>query len=166
MDGGAGDDVMRGDDGDDQMWGMDGADIMFGDAGADQMWGRDGRDILFGGPGADLVDGGAGDDIVASGSLSYESDPVGLSYLRAEWTSGHDYWDRVHNLRGDPSSAPPLNNGYVLETQGTTPTVTHPPTAEDSLIGGLMTATDPNHDWFFGHADEYGTTEAGEAVNA
>ena len=166
MDGGAGDDTMHGDDGDDQMWGMDGADILFGGAGADHLWGRDGRDILFGGAGADVLDGGAGDDILGSGTLTLGSDPVALAYLRAEWTSAHDYWDRVHNLRGDPSSAPPLNNGYVLETQGPGATVLHESLIEDVLTGGLTSATDPNHDWYFGHAEEYDPREAGEAVNA
>jgi Ca2+-binding RTX toxin-like protein len=170
MEGGTGDDTMFGREGKDKMWGLAGADLMFGGADGDVMFGGDDRDILFGGAGSDALDGGAGDDILGSGATSFElnlQDLTPLIKIRAEWTSGRDYFDRVDNIRGDdnPTYTSRLNGGHFLETHGPTPTVTHPNGAEDSLIGGT------GDDWFFGHAIEYDATgwgdrTAGERVNA
>jgi hypothetical protein len=53
LDGGAGRDRLRGDDGD---------DIITGNAGRDRLFGEDGDDVLAGGTGNDFLDGGAGND--------------------------------------------------------------------------------------------------------
>ena len=70
---------MKGDDGDDEMWGglgknwMSGGNgddrmiskgdaVMFGDKGDDRMWGGNGDDKMFGGRGEDRLQGNSGDD--------------------------------------------------------------------------------------------------------
>lgn len=68
VDGGAGDDQLRGYAGGDQMHGEAGADTMRGDAGDDQMFGGRGADVLFGDDGADRLSGGRGDDMLTGGA--------------------------------------------------------------------------------------------------
>lgn len=53
LEGGAGRDRLRGDDGN---------DIITGNAGRDRLFGEDGDDVLAGGTGNDFLDGGAGND--------------------------------------------------------------------------------------------------------
>jgi Ca2+-binding RTX toxin-like protein len=165
-----GNDVMFGGDGFDSMDGGAGHDIMFGQDGNDSMSGGLGRDIMFSGAGADIMDGGADDDILGSGTTTFESNLAGLLDIQSEWISSHSYWDRVWNIRGVSQNSSTwgsrLNGASYLVTQGQSPTVIHPPSAEDQMTGGLMTPTDGNHDWFFGHAAEYLDHEAGEAINA
>jgi len=62
MIGGAGDDIMLGDDGADLAG--DGADTMLGGAGADTLLGSGGNDIMFGNDGNDTLAGGEGNDIL------------------------------------------------------------------------------------------------------
>ena len=70
----AGPDIMRGGDGndnlfglggDDQMYGNGGADLLFGGAGNDRIEGGDGNDILNGEAGNDELFGGVGNDTLA-----------------------------------------------------------------------------------------------------
>lgn len=170
--GGIGADVMYAGAGDDSMNGAGGHDWLFGEAGNDSLQGGNARDIVFGGDGFDVLGGGAYDDILASGNLSaaYMSSPTALSAIMAEWVSARDYWDRVWNLRGveanSPTFASRANGSYFLTT-GVGGSVTQPPGgAQDLMTGGLVSPTDDNHDWFFGHAAEYLDREDGEAVNA
>ncbi|MEO0357114.1 MAG: calcium-binding protein, partial [Pseudomonadota bacterium] len=71
--GGAGNDVLLGNRGDDELRGAAGQDLLNGGLGSDQVWGGDGADILnleegddlgIGGDGADIVNAGAGNDVV------------------------------------------------------------------------------------------------------
>ncbi|MET9763161.1 calcium-binding protein [Streptomyces sp. NPDC006372] len=82
VDGGPGDDTLRGGDGDqilraddgadtvyggagdDELYGGRGNDILYGNSGADRIWGNSGDDELYGGPGADTLSGGPGRNIV------------------------------------------------------------------------------------------------------
>ena len=65
--GGAGNDTIGSGTGNDTLLGGDGDDSVFGGMNADVLYGGDGDDILRGGKGHDSLDGGAGDDILYSG---------------------------------------------------------------------------------------------------
>jgi Ca2+-binding RTX toxin-like protein len=74
--GGAGYDLIRGDDGNDsisggadgdRVFGGDGTDILNGDAGNDELYGDAGSDTIDGGTGADLIQGGADADSITGG---------------------------------------------------------------------------------------------------
>ena len=69
LDGGAGNDTLRGDPGD----GSGGADLLRGGPGDDRLYGGVGADVLEGGPGADHLWGGAGYDLA-----SYRSSAAGV----------------------------------------------------------------------------------------
>lgn len=62
LSGGAGPDELYGGAGNDEMSGGTGVDLMEGGEGDDTLGGDDGRDTLFGGAGNDELDGGNGDD--------------------------------------------------------------------------------------------------------
>lgn len=68
VDGRAGDDLLLGYAGGDEMRGRAGDDMMRGDAGDDRLSGGRGKDILFGDDGADRLDGGRGDDMLHGGT--------------------------------------------------------------------------------------------------
>jgi Ca2+-binding RTX toxin-like protein len=78
MRGGAGGDLMYGDDNQDLMNGNTGNDTMFGGGANDTMWGDEGNDTLTGGPGFDrfIFDGtiaaGLGDDIVLDFNKTFD----------------------------------------------------------------------------------------------
>lgn len=65
--GGGGDDYISGGLGNDQVYGGTGSDILLGLSGNDRVYGGGGRDYLDGGAGADTMDGGGGDDVVSGG---------------------------------------------------------------------------------------------------
>jgi len=62
-----GEDMLFGDNGDDQLEGGDGNDWLFGYGGDDIIRGGDGDDLLFGIDGSDLLEGGAGNDHILGG---------------------------------------------------------------------------------------------------
>jgi len=62
--GGAGNDYLFGNVGDDSLYGGEGDDRLFGEAGDDQLFGGDGNDFLRDDSGSNTLDGGAGDDIL------------------------------------------------------------------------------------------------------
>jgi Ca2+-binding RTX toxin-like protein len=66
--GGAGNDVMDGRAGNDELYGGDDDDSIEGGDGNDLVSGDDGDDSLYGGTGADTVLGGDGDDLLFGGS--------------------------------------------------------------------------------------------------
>lgn len=55
-------DVLYGDDGDDEIHGEHGTDILYGGTGNDTLYGGTGNDVLYGDAGADKMYGGSGDD--------------------------------------------------------------------------------------------------------
>jgi len=59
----AGHDKLRGQDGDDLIWGGAGRDLLIGNAGDDSLYGGNGRDTLIGGAGNDWLEGGRGRDL-------------------------------------------------------------------------------------------------------
>jgi Ca2+-binding RTX toxin-like protein len=66
--GGKGDDVMIGGNGNDVLKGGDGSDIIAGRGGNDDIDGGRGRDYLFGGAGNDHIKGGRGNDYLDGGA--------------------------------------------------------------------------------------------------
>ena len=53
---------MRGNSGDDELYGYSSSDFLFGDSGRDTLWGGKGNDFLFPGQGGGVLNGGAGAD--------------------------------------------------------------------------------------------------------
>lgn len=113
--GGAGTDVIKGDDaansfvgqggndelwgngGDDVLFGVDGDDKLFGGAGDDNLVGDDGTDSLYGGRGADLLQGGAGYD------YAYYSDdnlPVTVSLTAPAINTAQAAGDTYSSIEG------------------------------------------------------------------
>nr|WP_235602472.1 Hint domain-containing protein [Sulfitobacter pontiacus] len=68
VDGGAGNDLLMGDDGDDLIDGGAGDDTLFGGDDDDTLIGGDGDDQLTGGEGKDNISGGAGKDTIFGGT--------------------------------------------------------------------------------------------------
>ena len=55
--------VLRGNEGDNNLYGNGGVDILIGGAGNDSLYGGDGDDLLDGGAGNDSLSGGSGNDV-------------------------------------------------------------------------------------------------------
>ncbi|MGL3608504.1 DUF5801 repeats-in-toxin domain-containing protein [Rhizobium sp. G187] len=78
IDGGKGNDILQGSDGqaddidggenDDLISGLGGNDKLFGGSGSDQIWGGTGDDKITGGDGNDTLYGNAGDDVIEGGA--------------------------------------------------------------------------------------------------
>lgn len=63
--GDGGDNSLSGSGGEDQLYGRGGNDTLMGDAGQDFLYGESGDDLLFGGAGDDVLVGGAGADFLS-----------------------------------------------------------------------------------------------------
>ena len=107
MDGGAGDDslrggrgqtILRGGDGQDQLVGGSGFTILVGDAGNDRLTAGSARSILIGGEGQDNLRGADADDILVGGQTAYDTSDQALLAILAEWTSSQPRSTRVANL--------------------------------------------------------------------
>lgn len=66
--GGGGDDQIDGGDGNDRIWGEHGADVINGDGGNDRVLGGSNHDTMSGGDGRDRMNGGGGDDNLDGGA--------------------------------------------------------------------------------------------------
>lgn len=62
-----GNDIIRGNGGNDVLFSGDGRDKLFGNGGGDTLSGGNGNDKLFGGAGKDVLDGGKGNDKLVGG---------------------------------------------------------------------------------------------------
>jgi Ca2+-binding RTX toxin-like protein len=62
--GGAGNDVLYGNEQDNTLFGMGGNDVLYGFGGNDNLNGGDGNDSLFGGSGNNVMHGNGGDDVL------------------------------------------------------------------------------------------------------
>jgi RTX calcium-binding nonapeptide repeat (4 copies)/PKD domain len=105
---------LDGGDGNDQLKGAKGDDVIMGGAGDDHIDGSQGADILIGGVGADRVLGGPGTDLMIAGTTSFDADQFALASIADLWGTG-SVADRVDALR--TSVDVPLSLG------GSTPTV-------------------------------------------
>jgi uncharacterized protein (TIGR03118 family) len=123
LDGGAGNDSLRGGSGN---------NILLGGPGDDDLRGLDNRDVLIGGEGADRVRGDSEEDLLISGMTAYDRDTPALLRILAAWTSPDPYATRVANLRSGSGGVPKLDSTTVFDDG-----------APDTLRGnkGL--------DWFF-----------------
>jgi len=107
--GGTGNDLMAGQRGDDTLLAGDGMDDLFGGSGNDilvagndndLLFGGSGRDIMIGGFDSDFIAGGSGDDILIGGVTVYDDDTVALDAAMAIWTSSDNFDSRVDQLTG------------------------------------------------------------------
>lgn len=129
----AGFEHVVGTDESDQISGNAEPNLLVGRGGDDQLTGLGARDLLFGGLGADVLTGGTAEDLLIAGTTSHDLDPVALTEIVDEWTSGNNYVTRTTNLR----AALLVTGATVLEDL-----------ADDSLTGNA------NRDWFFGQLTE------------
>ena len=115
--GGAGDDFLLGDNGDNHLDGGPGHDVLLGEEGNDTLEGGDGRDMLLGGPGLDSLHGGTDDDLLISGTTSFDSDRDSLESIRLLWCLEEPYKVRVTVLRSllNASSVLPDADLDILE---------------------------------------------------
>jgi Ca2+-binding RTX toxin-like protein len=81
VNGGAGPDVLIGDDGPNRLTGL---------CGDDRLTGGDGADVLEGGPGADTIDGRAGDDIIYADAGPFGDPPPPAAPCGAETATAND----------------------------------------------------------------------------
>lgn len=75
--GGGGDDYINGSVGDDTLYGDSGNDVVYGGDGNDKMYGNDGNDYLEGSKGNDEIYGNDGNDVISGG--------IGDDYLRGNY---------------------------------------------------------------------------------
>jgi hypothetical protein len=142
--GGAGNDLLRGDDAANVLVGGPGNDILVGGAGNDTLIGGDGRDILIGGLGSDTLLGGAGDDVLIGGTTAYDANYAALVALHAEWVrTDQTYAQRVAHLTDGGG----LNGGYRLYVGWLSRTV-YDDGAANTLTGG------DGLDWFFANSSD------------
>ncbi|MHC5537029.1 calcium-binding protein, partial [Singulisphaera rosea] len=139
--GGSGPAILRGGNGNDILTAGIGSAILLGGAGDDHLTGGPGRDILIGGQGADVLDGKARDDFFIGGSTRYDDALDSLLSLWDEWKSGRDLATRVANILGE-GSGPRANGDVFLRASGPDATVVDDG-ARDVLRGG------PGRDVFF-----------------
>ena len=125
----------------DELWGNAGDDILVGGDGDDFLDGGPGIDLLIGGLGADDLHAGAGGDLLIGARTAFDANATALSAILAEWSSARSYETRIANLRG-PGSNPRANGNYFLKTSGAQATVFED-SATDALTGGS------GRDWFF-----------------
>ena len=100
INGDAGNDLLRGGRGDDEISGGAGNDIVYGGGGDDDIDGGEGNDYLIGGAGADNLSGGAGDDrILAVDLKSTDSISGGDGDDKAFVDDGDTVADDVETVR-------------------------------------------------------------------
>ena len=131
MQGNTGNDLLRGDAGDDQLQGGKGQDILLGGTDSDHLDGGDARDLLIGGQVADVLQGGNGQDILIGGYTVWDNDHATLQAALDAWTSPGGYNARVAFVRAS------FFYGGIVQDDG----------VQDVLEGGS------GRDWFFADLD-------------
>jgi VCBS repeat-containing protein len=140
IDGGAGNDKLKG---------GGGPDVLVGGPGNDQLTGGSGRDLLIGGLGADLLVGNSGEDILIAGVTAFDANYDALFAIMGEWSSSRSEAQRAANLRGNgsgPAFDQRRNGNYFLQADGPAATV-FDDNAKDRLTGSA------GRDWFFANLD-------------
>ncbi len=136
--GDSGNDVVRGGDGCEIVPGNSGNDILPGGSGSDMILGGDGRDLLTFGTDSDLASGEKGEDIVITGSTIHDDHLTSLRSLSAEWSSPTPSAIRVANIRGTGSGTG-LNGPTRLNASSV---------IDDSVADLVLGGNDI--DWLFG----------------
>lgn len=156
LDGGAGNDLISGSGGMDQLFGGDGNDFLSGLDADDSLLGGAGNDVLAGGAHADFLSGGAGDDIlVGDGYLTGSGlvDLNNLSQLGVEFTASKagyytGYVTRNFGLQNDaPNGGDDVllgGGGRDMLFGGAGADILDGGEDSDSLFGG------DGDDWLFG----------------
>lgn len=128
------------------MHGGAGDDWLFGEAGQDQMDGGSGKDVLFGGTDSDSLDGGDGDDVLV-GDLSDKATPLhgddrlsgGAGDDRLQGDGGHDQLfggDGDDELQGDGKATPVYLHGDDFLDGGAGSDTLWGHGGADQLLGG------------------------------
>lgn len=123
--------ILDGGQGNDQLRGGAGPAILLGDGGDDDLRGGLGRNVIIGGTGEDRLKGKPGGHILIGGTTAYDHNEEALLAILAEWNSDRDYNMRIGNLDGT-GAHPRLNGSFFLDKQ----TVIDDLTA-DRLLGVL-----------------------------
>src|SRR5262245_34258814 len=126
--------MLDGGDGNDNLKGGKGADLLLGRDGNDHLNGQQNNDVLIGGAGLDRLIGGPGEDLLIAGSLTFDEDPEALAALWAAWSASTPIGARVAALT-NPTAA------VALIFEGANATVVSDGDA-DRLTGAART------DWF------------------
>ncbi len=133
LDGTSGNDILHGDNNDNEISGLEGDDWLFGEGGNDYLDGSDGNDLLDGDAGHDYLDGGAGDDYLDGDAGNDHLDGWdGNDYLDGD--AGDDY---LFGDAGDDYLFGDAGDDYLEGWDG-----------NDSLSGGL------GSDYLFGDAGD------------
>jgi Ca2+-binding RTX toxin-like protein len=137
---------LDGGDGNDRLKGAKGNDVLRGGPGDDQMNGAQGHDVLIGGIGADHMVGGPGDDLMIGGTTAYDNDEADLLAISTAWGGAGTVAARVNALQ--TSATVPLVLGGADAT-------VFDDDAVDRLggaAGGAWIFADPTQDAFNGKA--------------
>jgi PKD repeat protein len=128
--------------GNDRLKGGGGTNVLVGGAGDDLLIGGDARDVLIGGFGSDRLIGNDQDDILIAGYTDFDTNAVALNAVLREWArTDADFATRVSHLNGT-SPAGSLNQGVYLTSQ-----TVHDDGAIDILTG------DTGLDWYIFNVD-------------
>jgi PKD repeat protein len=130
---------LDGGDGDDRIKGGKGGDILIGGDGDDSLNGHQGNDVVIGGDGADHLMGGPGDDLVIAGTVTFGDDQDALHALADLWGGAGNFATRVEALRSG-------DEDVTLTADGADATVEHDD-ASDKLNGVS------GRDWLFADLD-------------
>jgi Ca2+-binding RTX toxin-like protein len=122
-----------------------GNNILVGDGNANVLVGGPGRNLLIGGGGPDTLVGGADEDILIGGSTAYDTDPVALQAIMAEWgRTDLAFADRVdHILNGGGLNDPYLLNPSTVFDDGAANTLTGGLESDLFFVGANDTITNP-----------------------
>jgi Ca2+-binding RTX toxin-like protein len=144
--GGAGDDWLYGEKGDDKLYGDAGNDVLLGGEGGDQLRSISGRDLLIAGLGSDNLYGSStGDTILIGGTTAYDNNDLALAEIMKEWTSGRKFADRAVRLEaGIPTAV-----GTISLTRRTAAKA-NGTVIDDAVRDTLWGAA--GKDWFFDFA--------------
>ena len=128
--------LIRGNRGDDSIFGGSGSDVLLGGPGNDVLFGGIGRNILIGNTGRDVLLGGCSQDLLIGGTTAYDTQDSALHAIAGHWNSNASYAKRVNNLRTG-NKVPQLNS-----------TTVHDDGERDVLSGG------GGLNWFFSGIDD------------
>ncbi|NRB17009.1 MAG: Hint domain-containing protein [Rhodobacteraceae bacterium] len=158
IDGGAGNDLIYGQDDDDTLSGGSGDDTLFGGIDEDSLSGGTGNDILLGGQGADYVSGGDDADIIGAGigdtivggEGGDDNDSIVVSGLATVTYDGNDpsseagtitYYDDDLNETGTAEFSE-IENVYVVGTASTSAVLEDPSSVPGAQsVDGIVEGT-------------------------